>query len=374
MRIRSKIAFFTLVLLTSTMWDSGRLKAQPSTHPASKSIVLGLLLEDSTMVEARYGAQFAVNEINRNGGIENKQIVLSVKSMEGPWGVGSKKAVDLVFDQKAWALIGLLNGRNSHLVEQVAAKTDIPFVSAWAADPTLSKAYVPQFFNCVPNSEQQGRAILNDLLEKHKSEEWILVSDENYDSQIAVESLKKLDDFHKNPASDELKCNSSEDFDALIQKISEKNPKALVVYCKPELSLDLIRFLRVRGVRLPVYSSLSLLDERTYSRLVSDYFEEVYFFDYGTWMTDRDSDFVRQFHNEYGRDPGAMAANAYDAIQILAQALVKSDSDPKKLKQSLSKTSYKGKTGTIEFDRFGNRKSTLPPVVVSSKRLYASKP
>ena len=294
--------------------------------------------------------------------------------MEGPWGVGSKKAVDLVFDEQAWALVGLLNGRNSHLAEQVAAKTDIPFVSAWASDPTLSKAYVPQFFNCVPNSEQQARAILDDLIEKHASDTWILVSDDDYDSRIATESLKKLDDLEMNRASEHFKCASPDDFKALTSMIRVRRPGALVVFCEPRLSLQLIRFLRSGEILLPVYTSMNLLHEQTFSLLVSERLEDVYFVNRGTWMTDRDSDFMREFQGRFGRYPGAMAAYAYDAIQVLAEAIVESGSDLKKLKQSLSKTSYSGKTDTIEFDRFGNLKSTLPVEVTSSKNLYVSKP
>ena len=371
---RSTIVVVCVVFLFFMEWNPSGLMAQPAPDRSRESITLGLLVEDSTLVEARYGAQFAVKEINRNGGLNGRSVDVVIKSMEGPWGVGSKKAVDLVFDEKAWALVGLLNGRNSHLVEQVAAKTDIPFVSAWASDPTLSKAYVPQFFNCVPNSEQQARAILDDLIEKPGSETWILVSDDDYDSRIAAESLKKLDDFEKNPASEHFKCASPDDFKALARMISDKRPGALVVFCEPRLSLQVISFLRSSDILLPVYTSMNLLDEQTFSRLVSERFEDVYFVSRGTWMTDRDSDFVSEFQGRFGRNPGAMAAFAYDAIQTLAQAIVKSGSDRKNLKQSLSKTGYTGKTGTIEFDRFGNLKSTLPVEVVSSKNLYVSKP
>jgi branched-chain amino acid transport system substrate-binding protein len=357
MRTGSNIAFLSLVFLVSALWICGGLWAQqPSDR--GETIVLGLLVEDSLLVEGRYGAEYAIEEINRQGGLHEKSIVLSVRSMEGPWGVGSTQAVDLVFEQKAKALVGLLDGRNSHLVEQVAAKTDVPFVSAWAADPTLSKAYVPQFFNCVPNSEEQGVAILNALSQNRKSERWILVSDEDYDSQMAVKSLKILENFDKNPAAVHFKCNSQKDFEVLIRTIRDTGSKALVIYCNPELSVELISFLRYRAIGLPVYAGLSILHERTYTRLLKDHFENLYFTGSGTWMTDRNSGFAKEFHEEYGRYPGAMAAYAYDAIHILAEALIKSETDPKVLKQSLSKTSFEGKTGLIEFDRFGNRKST----------------
>jgi len=373
MPARTKIAFTHLVLLFS-IWSGFGLWAQQSTDSGSEPIALGLLVEDSLLVEGSYGAEFAVKEINKRGGLHGRQLVLSVKSMEGPWGVGSTKTVDLVFEQKVWALVGLLKGRNSHLVEQVAAKTNVPFISAWAADPTLSKAYVPQFFNCVPNSEQQGRDILNDLFEKQGSDNWILVSDDDYDSRIAVKSLMDTEEFQKHPASEKFKWSSPDDFQDLVKGIREKNPKAAVLYCEPERSLELIRSLRSQGLLIPVYSGLNILHERTFSSLVSDRVEDLYFLGSGTWMTDRDSDFVQEFHREFGRYPGAMAAYAFDAIQILVEAIKKSGTDPEKLKQNLSKTSYMGKTGSIEFDRLGNRKSTHLPGVVSAKRLYASKP
>lgn len=374
MPARLKIAFVHLALLLCSAWSGFGLWAQQSTDSGSEPIVIGLLVEDSLLAEGRYGAEFAVKEINRRGGLHGRQLVLSVKSMEGPWGVGSTKTVDLVFEQKVWALVGLLKGRNSHLVEQVAAKTNVPFISAWAADPTLSKAYVPQFFSCVPNSEQQSRALLNHLFEKQGSDNWILVSDDDYDSRIAVKSLMDTEEFQKHPASEQFKCSSPDDFQELVQGIREKNPKSVVLFCEPELSLELIRFLRAEGLLMRVYSGLNIMHEHNFSSLVSDRVEDLYFVDNGTWMTDRDSDYVQEFHREFGHYPGAMAAYAFDAIQILVEAIEKSGSEPEMVKQNLSRTSYVGKTGSIEFDRLGNRKSTSTPGVVSAKRLYASKP
>jgi ABC-type branched-subunit amino acid transport system substrate-binding protein len=182
------------------------------------------------------------------------------------------------------------------------------------------------------------------------------------------------EEFQKHPASGQFKCSSSNDFKRLVSVMREKNPRAVVVYCEPELSLELIRFLRAEGLLMPVYSDLNILHERNFSGLVSDRIEDLYFVGSGAWMTDRDSDFVQEFHREFGHYPGAMAAYAFDAIQILFEAIEKSGSDPEMVKQNLSKTSYMGKTGSIEFDRLGNRKSTSTPGVVSAKRLYASKP
>ena len=81
---------------------------------------------------------------------------LLTRSMAGSWGTGSKKAVDLIFEEDVWTILGSHNGRNAHLVEQVTAKSQIVFLSVWATDPTLSQAYVPGYFSCVPNDLQQA--------------------------------------------------------------------------------------------------------------------------------------------------------------------------------------------------------------------------
>ena len=83
--------------------------------------------------------------------------------MEGPWGTGSKQAVNLVFDEEVVAMLGSHDGRNAHLVEQVSAKSRVVFLSAWSGDPTLAQAFVPWFFNCVPNDLQQADVLIEEI-------------------------------------------------------------------------------------------------------------------------------------------------------------------------------------------------------------------
>ena len=384
MRDLRHIDRFWRVILLGLVLSSSGLLAQKAKNTNENPIVLGLLLEDSIQVEARYGARFAVDEINRKGGLSGRSIELNIKSMEGPWGVGSKQAVDLVFDQEAWALIGLLNGRNSHLVEQVAAKTDVPFVSAWAADPTLAKAYVPQFFNIVPNSEQQVTALLDEMIKIRGLDKWLLVSDNTYDEEIAVKSLKNQELFREKPPLDQIlfdtsggfesfgTSDSSEEFEVLLQTIQKTEPEALLALCDPEFTLSLAESLRSRGMQVPVYSGFNLLHEATFSSLISDQLPGVHFVNVGNWIEDRHSDFVKGFFNEYGRYPGVMSALAYDAVQLLVQAISESGMNPKKLKQSLSEISYSGKTGSFEFDHHGNRSSDTPIAVFNFGNLSAS--
>ncbi len=59
-------------------------------------VKIGLLVQDSSYTSTIRGAGMAVNIANEKGGLNGRPFRLVVRSMEGPWGTGSKQAVDLI--------------------------------------------------------------------------------------------------------------------------------------------------------------------------------------------------------------------------------------------------------------------------------------
>ena len=69
-------------------------------------------------------------------------------------------------------------------------------------------------------------------------------------------------------------------------------------------------------------------------------------------------EFLDAFKAKYDDDPSIYAPFTYDAANLLIAAMQKADStDPAKYLPELQKISYKGATGTIEFDDKGDRKN-----------------
>ncbi len=152
---------------------------------AQDVIKIGLLIPDPKSPAARQGAQLAVDQMNRKGGCHGKPFRLVIRTMDGPWGTGSKQAVDLIFTEKAVAILVSNDGRNAHLAEQAVTKTQVPMISAWSGDPTLSQAFVPWFFTCVPNNLQQAAALSADIYNRKKFSKVCVVTDDQYDSKSA---------------------------------------------------------------------------------------------------------------------------------------------------------------------------------------------
>jgi ABC-type branched-subunit amino acid transport system substrate-binding protein len=102
------------------------------------------------------------------------------------------ESVSLVFDDEVVAIMGSLDGRNAHLAEQVATKTKLIFLSAWATDMTLSKAFVPWYFRCLPNDRQQAISLIQEVYIKRKIKNVAIIGTDNNDSQIAVNTFIKI--------------------------------------------------------------------------------------------------------------------------------------------------------------------------------------
>ena len=63
-------------------------------------IKLGLLINDDKSFDARNGAKLAIDIANKKRDPNKLNFKLEVRSMEGPWGTGSKEVVNLIFEDK----------------------------------------------------------------------------------------------------------------------------------------------------------------------------------------------------------------------------------------------------------------------------------
>lgn len=315
---------------------------------------IGLLLPDSSSEEARYGAEFAVEEANRNGGVRGRKIELLTRSMEGPWGQGSKMAVDLVFEEKVWALLGTHQGRNAHLVEQVIAKTQILFLSAWAADPTLSQAFVPWYFSCVPDSDRQAEALAALMRDKTWSR-WVLVTGKDYDSRVAAEALQRHLGDMKLQSTSMIYLERPEDLNRVLEELRGMESQAILLLGHPPLTTQFIRHLRSNKMDQPIYGTLSLLGEKAFVNARPDDLREAYALASDSWSKADNPSFFAGFRKRYGRNPSATAVYAYDGARLLIQAIRASGADREKLRQAMSEIRFEGITGTIRFDERGNR-------------------
>jgi len=278
------------------------INPQPPLGVVKSTIKIGLLIQDNNSVEARNGAEMAIAEANKSGGFNGREFELIVKSMEGPWGTGSKQAVNLIFEEKVWALLGLHDGRNAHLVEQAATKSQVVFLSAWSADPTLSQAFVPWFFNCVPNDNQQAASLTEEIYNKRKFNKVVIISGDDYDSKMTLNSYLNSSKLSGQPDPVQFNFDNYKDkLNTLIDKIREENADCLILFCQPSASIRIVKEIHQKEMKPSVFGSLTILNENLLSVKELREFDNILSIPSGEWTEPENLTFRMEFQNTYNK-------------------------------------------------------------------------
>lgn len=323
----------------------------------SNTIKIGLLIQDHKFVEAKQAAQMAIDKANIMQGKTGTKFQLVTRSMEGSWGTGSKQAVDLIFKENVWAILGSHDGRNAHLVEQASAKTRTVFLSAWTSDPTLSKAFVPWYFSCIPNDNQQAKALLEAMHHKRKINKIAALADNGYDSKLALSSFLKEAKLDGNPDIIQfLYDDATQNFDKILDQIAKADADGIILFGQPEASIKIMQQMRQKKINLPIYGTLSFLGVNGFAAEKIQNYKGVTLVNSGNWPETKTSlSFKNEFHKKYGKMPSAVSAYAFDGINVIIEAIKNAGFDREKLQKSMSSMNYQGITGPIQFDDKGNR-------------------
>ncbi len=324
---------------------------------SDRTIKIGLLIQDNRYTSAVQGAEMAVRKANESGGLNGHPFQLVTRSMEGPWGTGSKQAVDLIFEEKVWALFGSHDGRNAHLVEQAATKSQVVFLSAWATDPTLSQAFVPWFFNCVPNDRQQAASLIEEIYNKRKIKQAAIIYSNDYDSKMAKDNFLKLGKMSGKPDPVQYCYNDFETkSDALIEEIGKPEVRCIILFCNPSASVEIIGKIRKKKIDKLLFGPVMLLNENELSSQRLQVYDDILLVPSGNWPESENLTFRKEYQRAFGKLPGIVASYSFDGMNVLIRAIIIAGKpDREKIQRSLASMNFIGVTGTVQFDDKGNR-------------------
>jgi len=338
------------------------MHAAPGTRAAPDTVKVGLLIPaDDLGAAVQRGAELAVREstgVSRSRLPASPPIELVVRTVEGPWGSGTKDIVDLVFDDEVVAILGGLDGRSAHLIEQVAAKGLMTFVSPWASDPTLSQAFVPWFFRMVPDDRQQSQALAREIFDARGLRRLALAVDTSYDGRMAASTFE----------AQLLTSSEGQTVRLAPGNRSVDGFDGVMFFGSPGWVRGRMGELRNMGVELPFFAPLGFAageatsdDDRDAVVSVSD-LSDVWVVLPGHRSTPAGRSFAARYHEAFGSEPSAVSAYAYDGMTVILEAIRTAGPDRQAIRDALASTRQEeGVTGPIAFDQHGNR---LGPVTI----------
>lgn len=313
------------------------------TQDSKGHISIGLLIPDQSLPDIAAAAELAIEEANMEGGYKDSIFKLQVRTAEGFWGAGSKESVKLVYEDQVRAIIGSLDGRNGHLAEQVATKSHLAYIETYATEPTLSQAFVPWFMRVVPNDNQQSELIIRKIREEGGTGV-VILSNGSYDCRYAVKSLTKIM-AQKAGISPMLipQDSAGTDLKVLAANIINKQADHLIIPFSAPFHGELVRMLRDRHPDLKMYGTLHFSFGVEHRKEPWKLYEGMYLL--GP-LTEQGNTSLASSH----------AAFLYDAVNLVIQAIRQVGTEREAITEYItSSTHSNGATGSIAFDKLGNR-------------------
>jgi branched-chain amino acid transport system substrate-binding protein len=292
-------------------------------------------------VPASEAMEYAVDELNKAGGIDGTKVELIIKDMKSDPALGSTVTQELL-DAGAQVIIGPAFPGMAAGVVQTAAKAGVPVLSACSTQPEYvvvggSKAYLVAFGDNV-----QAAAAAEYALEQGFKTVYTLTSpDLSYTARLPEFFDAAFENGGGTNVGDDSFTIGQQDFAAQVTKIAALDPEPDVIYTgmfPPDIGV-FVRQLRAADVEAPVYGADGC-DQQALIDLAGEDANGIVFTTHGFANPgSRFETFINGLTEAQGKPPEApaLAATGGDAIAVIQAAVVAAGStDPKAIAEALA--------------------------------------
>jgi len=259
-------------------------------------------------------------------------------------------------DAKVAGVVGHLNSGVTIPASAVYNQAGIPMISGSATNPKLTEQGFKVVFRTVGRDDQQGPAIAAYVANELKAKKVAIADDATaYGEGLANEVEKTLKAAGVQVVAREKTNDKATDFKAILTKMKGKNPDVVFYGGMDATGGPMIKQARELGIKATfAFGDGACTSEMT--KLGGAAAEGLYCSQAGIPTQMASKSFQDAFKAKYG-EVKQYAPFFYDGANILIAAMQKADStDPAKYLPEISKISYDGATGHIEFDEKGDRK------------------
>ena len=311
----------------------------------------------------RMAAELAIDEINRNGGIEGRPLELVIKDDNASPEQAIKVAAELRDDPRIIAVIGHVNSAATLAAAEVYNDSDrgVVQISPASSSPLVTEAG-PWTFRVCPSDLQHGPALAqwaSDRLGRKRAA--VLYRNDEYGRGVAAtftDAYQKAGGtvIASDPYLPEV-MKTEQSYDPYLERALQRGMDVLVIAGQADGGLEVLRAARRLGFDGPVIGADGLTGLKDAGAIAEGvYISSAFLPDRNTPAAQR---FVREYGERFNELPDHRGAMTYDAIHLVAQALRETGADRAALRDYLAEVgnarpAVEGVSGTMAFDQHGD--------------------
>jgi branched-chain amino acid transport system substrate-binding protein len=293
-----------------------------------------------------------------------RRLALAVGDESGPsWGHVANALIRLVLDEQAIAVVTSANGATAHMSEQVGNRIGVATVTL-ASDKTTTQIDLPWIFRLAPSDVVQARTMAQDIYRDRGFRRVLLVTESDHDGRVGgTEFEEAAREFHAPPPTSLRLDPLQPDAGSMLTLIRTRTPECIVFWTRPNTARKLLQAIREGGISLPSYLSQEAAQRSAGlnyppSGAVEDKAPQ----DNSVWTvaasgpaSSLGESFARRYQLATGASPSPVAAEAYDAVRLIAHALRAAGANRARVRDWIASVEeLPGASGLISFDNEGN--------------------
>jgi branched-chain amino acid transport system substrate-binding protein len=309
-------------------------------------------------ISTRDGSQLAFDDINAKGGILGQKIKLLVEDDQSKPEEAGTVVNKLIHQDHAVAMLGHVASSHSLAAAPICQAEKVPMISPSSTNPRVTQVGDYIFRVCFLDTFQ-GAVMAKFAYDTLKVKKVAILVDVRSDYSVGLQTFfgqafKKLGG---EIVSEQSYSQGDSDFRAQLTAIKAANPEAIYVPGYYTEVGTIVHQARELGITVPFLGSDGW-DSPKLWEIGGEALNGCYFSNH--YATDDPSPVVQKFVNDYktkyNQIPDALAALAYDAARILADAMQRAGStDGEKVRDAIAATKdFPGVTGNISINEERN--------------------
>jgi len=303
------------------------------------------------------GARIAIDEANAEGGYHGIPFELVVHNDTGLWGASANEIVSFSYEDSVWAVIGTVDGANTHIAIRVALKTELPIMNVGDTDPTLVETKIPWVFRNIADDRQMAYTMAYYVYRQQDHQRVAIVRADNRYGRFGVGEFRSGSVRMQRPAPIEINYevaynHVNPEFTVQIERLRRVAPDAVVLWADAEPAAHLIRHMRAAGLDMPVYACDRVVHSE-FLELAGQAAEGVI----AAYPYNPDADlpslkrFKREYSSRFGAEPTVYASHSYDGARMIVDAIREAGLNRYRIRDALAAMKrYQGVTGDIIMD------------------------
>jgi branched-chain amino acid transport system substrate-binding protein len=319
---------------------TGPGRAIPEPGPELKSVKIGFIgpimstvsvatggksHEEVLGIKMLEGAKLAMEEWNDRGGYFRRHIPfeMDTRNDNGLWGASGNEIINMAYKNQDWAILGTIDGANSHIAIRVALKAEIVMMNTGDTDPTFIETNIPWVMRCIGDDRQMGYLLMDYMLRKMKYSRIGIIRASNRYGRFGVREINGSARRMQHPVIIEMAYRlGSEDFSLQLERMKEANLDAVVHWGDAPEGALILNQMRKMGMNQPFFASDRSVSPEFVKTAGANAEGVICAYPWDPDHKDPKLDHFRAaFRDRFNAEPDTYAAHAYDGMNMVIWAI-----------------------------------------------------